>query len=79
MAGLPLIRSPYVRDPARRCECCHFVDMRPSVRRPGAYSVACGNPKCLPGQGGEGKACSCFEREPGTDDDLERLAPLSPH
>ena len=79
MAGLPLITSPYLRDPARRCECCHWVDMAPSKRFPGTYSVACACPKCLRGQGGAGKVCCCFEREPGTDDDLERMPPLSPY
>lgn len=43
----------------------------------GVYSIACACPKCLPGQAGEGKVCCSFEREPGADDDLERLPPLA--
>lgn len=79
MSRLPLITSPYVRDPARRCECCRWVDMYPSRRTPGTYGIACACPQCLPGQGGAGKVCCSFEREPGSDDDLERLPPSSPY
>lgn len=53
--------------------------MRTTARQLDTYGIARGNPKCLPGQGGAGKVCCCFEREPGTDDDLERLPPPSPY
>lgn len=59
----------------RRCECCHFVEIRPNAAAEHGYSVACLNPKCMVGQAGVGKSCSAFEREPGADDDLSRLPP----
>lgn len=77
MQGLPLINSPYLRDPARRCECCHWADMHPHPRAEHGYSLGCLNPKCLLGQAGVGKVCCMFEREPGADDDLESLPPLA--
>lgn len=61
------------RPPWRRCECCRFVDW---IRRPSGYSLGCLHPKCLYGQAGKGKACCGFEREPGSDDEVEKLPPL---
>lgn len=74
MQPLPIVRSPNLRAPERRCECCHHADVIP--RRTG-YSIGCLDPRAHYGQAGIGKACCGFEREPGTDDDLERLPPLA--
>lgn len=71
------MHSTSKRAPAHRCECCRWAEIRPNPRTQHGYSVACANPKCLRGQAGVGRACCCFEREPGTDDELERLPPLT--
>lgn len=60
----------------RRCECCVHVEKWANPEADHGYSVACANPKCLRGQAGRGRCCSAFEREVGSDDELEHLAPL---
>ena len=62
--------------PYQRCECCHFADVRANAKEPVGYGVGCLHPKCSRGQAGVGKSCCYFEREPGTDDALERLPSL---
>lgn len=69
----PLMHARPVRPPWRRCECCAHVDM---ITRPGGYSVGCLHPRALYGQAGKGKTCCSFERDPGSDDELEQLPPM---
>lgn len=64
------------RAPCRRCECCHYANVYPSTRTGPGYGVGCLHPKGPSGRAGVGKSCCDFEREPGTDDDLERLPPM---
>ena len=55
----------------RRSIHCRWVGVGPLRRQKPGRSIWCENPKCLRGQAGEGKSCSCWEREPGSDDELE--------
>lgn len=57
----------------RRCECCTHVDF---VTRPDGYSLGCNHPSALYGQAGKGRTCCSFEREPGSDDELDHFPPL---
>ena len=52
------------------CIHCKWVDVSPSKRNPLERSLGCANPKCCGGQAGEGKSCSQWQREPGSDDEL---------
>ena len=61
--------ATFVRNPARSCIYCHFVDVKDGKRSPGR-SLGCLHPKALYGQAGEGKDCCSFLRETGSDDDL---------
>ncbi len=62
--------------PCRRCEHCRFGEMSPSTWAGCGYGVSCRHPRLPPGQAGVGKNCCYFEREPGSDDELERLPPM---
>lgn len=59
-----------------RCECCRYADVihRPNER---GYSLGCLSPKAHYGQAGVAKSCCDFERELGTDDEVESLAPTT--
>lgn len=67
--------SATIRPDWRRCECCSHGAVSPSPSPPG-YRVVCANPKASPGRGGTGRACCDFVREPGSDDEVERLPPM---
>ena len=62
--------ATFVRNPARSCIYCCYVDVKPGKRSPGR-SLGCLHPKTLYGQAGEGKDCCSFVREPGADDEVE--------
>lgn len=70
------IHNRLTREPWRRCECCTHVDMKQRPDLEGGYAVGCLHPRALYGQAGKGKTCSGFEREIGSDDDLDQLPPL---
>lgn len=74
----PLQYETHRRDPLTRCEFCVHAIVTPRPNRRPAYSLACGNPKCLRGQAGAGRVCCSFLRETGADDVLEGLPPLVP-
>lgn len=66
--------TPY-RPAWYRCECCRHGAVSPVPLPPG-YRVSCAAPRHPPGRGGIGRACCDFVREPGTDDEVERLPPM---
>ena len=65
--------ATFVRNPARSCIYCQWVDVRILIPPKNGYTrgLSCTNPKCHRGQAGEGKDCCSFTREPGADDELD--------
>jgi hypothetical protein len=54
---------------ARSCQHCRWVNVRLALN--GALGLGCLHPRALYGQAGRNKDCCSYEREPGSDDELQ--------